>query len=91
MATFFLHIRSATQTVIDSIGSEHLDLQSAREEAEKLVREFLSEKLWFAAAADHNDIEICDPSGQRLELVTLKRVLAMALPLRTTKVVLPTQ
>ena len=90
MARFFLHIRSATQTIIDSIGSDHIDLQSAREEAEKLVREFLSEKLWFAVAADHNDIEICDPSGQRLELVTLKRVLAMAVLPRTIKAILPT-
>ena len=89
MAKFFLHIRTAGRTLVDFIGSDHLDLQSAREEAERLAREFLRESVWFVGGADENDIEICDPSGQRLELVTLKRVLAMALPPRTLKAVLP--
>ena len=89
MATFFMHIRTAGRTFFDFLGSDHLDLQSAREEAERLAREFLREHLWFPAGADENDIEICDPSGERLELVTLKRVLAMAVPSRTIKAVLP--
>jgi hypothetical protein len=75
-----MHIRTSGRTLLDIVGSDHPDLRSAREEAERLVRELIAEKLWSGAAAGRNDIEICGPAGERLELVTLTRVLAMVIP-----------
>jgi hypothetical protein len=75
MPVYFLHLRESGERIEDPQGTEFPSLMAARAEAIRSAREMMAESLRAGQPLDHQQIEICDASGELLEVVRFRDVL----------------
>src|SRR5215210_4845161 len=66
MPRFFFRTRQDDGLIEDPDGIELPDLEAARAEAARSVREIVAERLKAGQTADFRQVEICDDTGQVL-------------------------
>lgn len=77
MPHYFLHIRSQTEFFGDKEGANFPDLDSARREAVRVARDFMSDAIRHGEEVDHRMVEIADDAGTVRAIVPFRDVLKM--------------
>lgn len=75
MPTYFLHLVDHGERIEDQEGQQFPSLLAARAEAIRSAREMMAESLVHLEPLDHKHIEVCDETGQLLEVVQFRAVL----------------
>ncbi|WP_019997451.1 DUF6894 family protein [Aureimonas ureilytica] len=74
---YYLHIRNGDVLIEDFEGEEFPDLDAARREAVRCVRELLAERLRRGDVLDGEAIEIWDETGRFVDSVSFRSQLRL--------------
>lgn len=77
MPRYYFHIRSDDGLILDPDGTELVDLDAARAEAEQSARDLLANLLKDGKELDGQVFEISDHTGNVLERLPFRKVLRL--------------
>ena len=66
MPRYYFHIQDGTGRIVDDEGSEHADLDAARDEAVESARELMSQAALVGRDANHRVFHIAAENGMTL-------------------------
>lgn len=78
MPLYYLNIRDGSHLIEDPEGSDHSNLEQARDEAIRSARQILAERVLADEVIDGQVFEITDETGAVKATVPLKSVLKLA-------------
>lgn len=80
MPKYFFHLRELDQLVRDPEGGVFEDLESARDEARRAIRDIVAEHIAARINLRLRTIEICDDRGNHIATVTVPSALRNIIP-----------
>jgi hypothetical protein len=80
MPMYFLHLRERDHLVRDLQGANFKDLQAARDEAERAIRDIVSEHIAAGEELLLRTIEICDDEGNHVATVNVAATIRVTIP-----------